>query len=84
MDLSIPEAAIPAWERLAKVLDTVTTPCQAMPDYWQTPEKATMHKAAQMCNSCPALVACKRYAQTAGEPSGVWGGTLPGRRTPAR
>ncbi|WP_432762030.1 WhiB family transcriptional regulator [Saxibacter everestensis] len=51
-----------------------------MPDYWQTPEKATMRKAAAMCNSCPALQACAKYARVAAEPTGVWGGTLPGRR----
>ncbi|GAB3562395.1 WhiB family transcriptional regulator [Spelaeicoccus albus] len=84
MDINIPEAAMPAWDRLAKVLETTQTPCQAMPDYWQTPEKATMRKAAQMCNSCPALQACARYARTAGEPSGVWGGTMPGRRAANR
>ena len=36
--------------------------------------------AKQVCESCPVLVPCRRYAVDAQEPHGIWGGTTPEER----
>lgn len=40
--------------------------------------------AKQVCESCPVLMPCLRYAVDAEEPHGIWGGTTPGERVELR
>jgi WhiB family redox-sensing transcriptional regulator len=37
-------------------------------------------RAKQICESCPVLLPCRRYAVDAQEPHGIWGGTTPEER----
>ena len=38
-------------------------------------------RAKQVCGSCPVQVQCRRYALSAAEPYGVWGGLSESERT---
>jgi hypothetical protein len=56
----------------------------ASPDMFYPPENArgntrrvNERPAKQVCESCPVLVPCRRYAVDAQEPHGIWGGTTP-------
>ena len=40
--------------------------------------------AKRVCESCPVLVPCRRYAVDAQEPHGIWGGTTPEERVELR
>jgi WhiB family redox-sensing transcriptional regulator len=39
--------------------------------------------AKRLCSRCPVQLACRRYAQQAQEPYGVWGGLTEGERRAA-
>lgn len=76
MTASTPEGAALA---LQHILDQIadagrSTPCQVDPDPFTSDDPEERQQAAQACAGCPALDACRHYAQTAEEPFHVWGG----------
>ena len=56
--------------------------CRGMDDEWFFPPEreqakariSRIAKAKAVCARCPALIACRDFALTNGEPFGVWGG----------
>lgn len=72
----IPIHARPYWDALHDAIGP-STPCAGPDrDRW-TGGKRDQAWAADRCLDCPAMIACLEYAQTAGERTGVWGGTTP-------
>lgn len=69
-----------AWRRLAKALDGTTPPCAADPAAWTSDDPEERAYAARACRHCPALEACRVFAEANREPHGVWGAV---DRTPA-
>jgi hypothetical protein len=47
---------------------------------WLSEDPEEQQAAAHGCVSCPALTACWEYVSAHPEPSGVWAGSLPGRK----
>lgn len=72
--LGVPAHALTAWAALRDALAAVHAPC-AGPDRddW-TGSLLAQSRAATACLDCPVMVECGRYALTAGEPHGTWGG----------
>lgn len=68
--------AVPAWIALGHVLASLErpTPCQVDPDPFGSDHVAERREAAEACAACPALEACARYADAAGETWLVWAG----------
>lgn len=78
---AVPTHARPAWDELhARILATGPTPCAGPDrnDWLGTAQQ--QNRAARACFDCPVLEACTRYAITAPEPEGVWGGLTPAER----
>lgn len=84
--LAVPEAAIPAWEALARDLLGLQdpTPCQGPQRALWHGSPAEQQRAADACADCPAMLACAAYALAAGEPAGTWGGMTTPERTARR
>jgi len=62
-------------------------PCQTSPEIFfpeDFPDKMTrdyaITVARDLCDSCPVKKKCFTYAIEAGEPYGIWAGTLPSER----
>jgi hypothetical protein len=79
--------------RLQKAIEEapVIPPCQVTdPELWFGIEKidgsyqADYRQAKQLCNSCPVQNICAKYAISANEPDGVWGGLSPKERQKMR
>lgn len=73
---AVPAHARPAWDRMHEQIDRAgSTPCAdpGIRDAWTgtATEQAT---AARLCLDCPVMEACARYAVTAPETFGIWGG----------
>ncbi|GAA0986869.1 Transcriptional regulator WhiB2 [Nocardioides aquaticus] len=68
--------AVSAWIALSHVLSSLErpTPCQIDPDPFGSKRVAERREAAEACANCPALEACGRYAEAAGETWLVWAG----------
>ncbi len=72
---------------LTKLHSVPDVPCTTSPDLFfpeDIPDK-TMREyatltAKNLCRNCPIFDECFEYATTAGEPYGIWAGTLPGER----
>lgn len=75
--LGVPAHALTAWRQLCEALDgnAYPVPCQGTrSDAWQESSPTATTFATRACLDCPVMVACGRYAITAREQSGVWGG----------
>src|SRR5438309_1022996 len=72
----ISAAALPAWRRLADVLDEVgPVACQGIhADLWTSEDPDEREGATYRCVGCPALDACGAFADLARERFGVWAG----------
>ena len=66
----IPDAALPAWQRLTQALEGVHPPCATDPDAWFA---ADPEPALEACGWCAAVAECRAFAVAAGERHGVWG-----------
>lgn len=56
-------------------------PCRGAEGHlWLATNRAHQDQAAEACTWCPLLHACRGYATTYQEPSGIWGGTTPTSR----
>ena len=72
---------------LVKLHDADPVPCTQTPNLFfpeDIPDK-TMREfailtAKSLCQTCPLFDDCFDYATKAGEPHGIWAGTLPGER----
>jgi WhiB family transcriptional regulator, redox-sensing transcriptional regulator len=52
-------------------------PCRVMePDLWFADSPAELDRAKQLCQDCPARIACLAGALDRREPWGVWGGEI--------
>lgn len=71
--------AIRAWHHLGAALADLTdagrtTPCSTDPDPFTSDDVHQRREAAAACVACPALTACRTFADHQGEAFGVWGG----------
>lgn len=76
----VPVHALAEWHALSAALDNATTPipCQGTrSEDWQATKGDQAEFALRACLDCPVMVACGRYAVTAEEPCGIWGGLTP-------
>ena len=72
--MTVPAHARDQWAALTTALErTGPAPCErgAADDWWSTAEQAA---AMAACEGCGARVECLRYALTAPEIHGIWGG----------
>lgn len=68
------------WQNLARCRGTSTETFYP-PDHARGKARRLNEGAAkQLCESCPVLLACRRYAVATHEPYGIWGGTNPEER----
>lgn len=79
---NIPQEAREAFLRLLFDDGIVQAPCTQDMELWWSFDQHEQDAAAKACLSCPALLACREYAITAGEKQGVWGGMTPRQRLP--
>lgn len=66
--------AAPLLLALLTVLDGADPPCAAAPDTWQPETGADAARAIDGCQPCPALAACRAYADALAPSCGVWAG----------
>jgi Transcription factor WhiB len=59
---------------LAMVDHHQTPPCADNPDRWTSDDHDTRASAATLCQSCPLVTPCGRYATEIRAQHGVWGG----------
>jgi len=72
---------IHAYRALLTATRGIVTPCDdGQGTEWFSDDEQQQQRAAQLCQTCPAIQACAAYAITAGETTGVWGGTTPDQR----
>lgn len=58
-------------------------PCIEDPEGgWTSTDPEAALRAAELCESCPALVACRSYIGDHPEPAGVWAGVTANARQP--
>lgn len=50
-------------------------------ELWTSEHSDDLREAADACQWCPALDACRRYVDQYPEKSGAWAGTVPSERT---
>lgn len=82
--LGIRPQAIGAWVALHRAIADAArpTPCRADPDSWAEPVNPEhADAAAALCQRCPVIDACRRFADANTERTGIWAGT---NRTPKR
>lgn len=72
--LRVPEAALPEWDRLSRLLIDYQPPCTHKPEQWWSFDPDDIEAAVVGCYRCRVLAECGRYADAAGEPFGVWAG----------
>ena len=78
--LSIRPEAVNAWLALSDALNRMTddgrTPvCVTHPEHWTSdPPDYERIAAAEACTYCPAMAACRAFAEANREPQGVFGG----------
>lgn len=54
--------------------DGTAVPCVAVPDLFTSASADDRASATELCGTCPALAACRTYAEAADERHHVWGG----------
>lgn len=79
--LVIPLLDAEGYLALARELDSGhRLPCEEHPESWTSGDLDDQLVAARACKRCPHMAPCREYAIKAGEPVGVWGGSLPRER----
>lgn len=72
------------WQNLARCRGT-STETFFPPDGARGKARGINERAAKrLCESCPVLLPCRRYAVLTQEPHGIWGGTNPEEREELR
>lgn len=78
-NLAVRPEALPAWHALGGTLNRLRSerrpvPCWSDPQPFTSEDRHDRAEAATACTRCPALAACRLFAETNPEPAHVWAG----------